>query len=337
MKKLHWFIFSLLLFATLFSPLTSFAAPLQQDQSKTTKEIHEKIELPKLDKQKAAILEERYTKEKQHLKPVQQLNVKASKQLKKSQNKHDSTSSQGKFIKSKNSPIPKTSATVISDSVKATTTDNRVKITDTTVNPYNAMAQIDFRDAQGNWYICSGTFLDKTTVLTAAHCVYDNYNHEFFTYWNVYPGENGTNLPYGSASSTNVYAPTGWVNSNAPGDGLVTLNDVQYDYAVIKVNSNHTPNLQVSTASNIGDAITTHGYPGDKGIGGYYYLYKSTGAINNVIDNAIVHSTTVTGGMSGGPILKSGSIISVNSTSSWGAKLGATHLGLINAWKAQPY
>jgi hypothetical protein len=76
----------------------------------------------------------------------------------------------------------------------------------------------------------------------------------------------------------------------------------------------------------------------DKGTGtGYYYLYRTAGTIYDVAYNAIIHNSYVTGGMSGGPILRSGSIISVNSTMSWGAKFGSTHINTINDWKALPY
>jgi len=337
MRKISRFSLIFLFIASLFSPQAISASTLQQDTPASANKIYERIDLPKQNPQKAAALEEKYKKDQQQFKKVKKFSSAELNQFKQTKGKFDSAGSQGKIIEGQDALTPKSSSPAAASAAAPTVLDNRVKVTNTTVSPYNAIAQIDFRDSAGNWYICSGSFLDETTVLTAAHCVYDNNSHEFYTYWNVYPGENGPLLPYGSVSSTNVYAPVGWVTSTAPGAGLVSLGDVQYDYAVIKVNSSHAPRLPVSSASLLGDSIVTHGYPGDKGVGGYYYLYKSAGSISNFIDNAIIHTGSVTGGMSGGPILKGSSIISVNSTASWGPRFGATHLNNIEQLRALPY
>jgi glutamyl endopeptidase len=334
MKKIRFLSLCLLIVASLFNPLTINAAP--QDQAQNTL-ISDNIDLPKIEKGKVDELTEKLKKEKR--KPVKEFGFAENEKIKDIKNEHASVSSQGEIINNDEiSSILSEGGPTYAEEEPGTGGDNRVKITTTTVAPHNSMAQIDFWDSSGNGYTCSGTFLNKTTVLTAAHCVYDSYNNKFFSGWNVYPGENGTTLPYGGWGSTKAYVPVGWINSTPPDSERIYLKDVQYDYAVIKVNSSHAYSLPTSTSSGIGNSMTSYGYPADKGTGtGYYYLYRSAGVISDVQTNAIIHTSYVTGGMSGGPILRSSAIISVNSTSSWGAKFGSTHVNTINDWKALPY
>lgn len=311
-------------------------AKTQQDITKG-KTPTEKYSVTKIhDKSRIKSLEKEYNKYlKQKHKPIKNLSKSELNKLKKAGNPTQTVSSNGEIIKG-NQDYKKTEATPSKSSSMetASTSDNRIKVSNTTSSPYNAMAQIDFRDASGNYYTCSGTFLDPDTVLTAAHCVYDNWNHQFYTWWNVYPGENGTTIPYGNFSSTSSYTDTGYITSQAPEPGKTYLGTVQYDYAVIKVNSNHPYSLSTSTSSYIGDNITSYGYPWDLSPqNGYYYLYKSSGVITNISSNALIHTSYVQSGMSGGPILKSNSIISVNSTASWAPKFTSTSRGLINTWK----
>ena len=254
-------------------------------------------------------------------------------QITNNNNEYDSLSSQGILIEAPSNAIANSSRKNIDINFNALSTDNRVKITNTTTDPHNAMAHIVYNTPDGEWYTCSGTFLDKDTVITAAHCVYNTYTNQFNQFWYVFPGQNGANSPYGGWASTSSYVTLGWISASPSVPGTIYFSDVQHDFAVIKLNSTHPHNLSVSPDSFYRYAIISYGYPADKSTSSGYYLYRTSGLIIQIDFDALVHTSYVTGGMSGGPILKNNNIISVNSTSSWGPKFTSTHIDLINLWK----
>lgn len=179
-----------------------------------------------------------------------------------------------------------------------------------------------------SWY-----YIDKNTVLTAAHCLYDTYNNVWYKFAYIYPARNGEdNYPYGWVYSTNFYVNSSWINAEPADASSVYYKDVQNDWGIINLNSNHYYHLNFSTTAAVGDGDYAAGYPADKGT---YYLYRSLGKITSISGGAIVHSSYVTGGMSGGPIYytKNGVLgaISINSTHNWGLYINSTKKSTIQS------
>ena len=91
-----------------------------------------------------------------------------------------------------------------------------------------------YRDQNGvlRNYVCSGTLIDPSHVLTAGHCIYshdDADNGWVFNDWaetvTVVPAFRNGNQPFGSASATQLHSFTGWTQDESfNGDiGLIDL------------------------------------------------------------------------------------------------------------------
>jgi glutamyl endopeptidase len=344
MKKARIVLFSLVL-SFLLSGMSlankTLAATFNEATSKN--DIYEKITRPKIGKERTERLLN-YIKSTK--KPVKNL---SSEDLKKIQQDPSITSfsSQGEILKlpftleSKNLES-KNSSAISSLPIQTAATDNRVRINPTTTYPYNAIAQIDYTDGTYG-YSCTGWFVDRNTVVTAAHCVYDTYNNKFYQAWYVYPAENGTQLPYGGMASTTAYVTSSWQLANPPDADSIYYKDVQYDFAVINLSSstNHPNYLTINTNPQVNNNIFSVGYPGDKSFeyngSYYYYMYGSSGKISKIENNTITHTAYVTSGMSGGPIMLTSNwnAVSLNSTSSWGIAFSTVSKNFILTWGAQ--
>ena len=53
--------------------------------------------------------------------------------------------------------------------------DDRIQIANTKIYPFSAIGYLESKDLKGDYESCSATLIGPTTVLTAAHCLY---NHE---------------------------------------------------------------------------------------------------------------------------------------------------------------
>ena len=111
--------------------------------------------------------------------------------------------------------------------------DNRMKISKTTTYPYTTVGYLEMTNAAGEVWACSAALIGPSTILTAAHCLY---NHEEeggwrdgFTFWPALNGEN--DVPYGGFEYDTAYVFDGFI-SNYDGTydavwpydvGLITL------------------------------------------------------------------------------------------------------------------
>ncbi|MET3657800.1 trypsin-like serine peptidase [Sporosarcina psychrophila] len=181
--------------------------------------------------------------------------------------------------------------------------DRRVRNTNTTIHPYNTIAYLTMRYADGSFNRGTGFIIDRDTVLTAGHIVYDE-NKGWVTSITVRPGANGAgNFPYGAFESTKFYAPIGWTRDR----------DVDYDYGVININGTFPSSIGtfgygVATSSNFsGKFARMTGYPADP-----YYDYDKplytqwyhSGTIDFplIFPRRVLYDADASGGQSGSPI-----------------------------------
>ena len=138
-----------ILLAIVFIALFVFSNPssisFAEESSTNANQSIGKIDLPEISKERVEELKKEIVKDKQ--KPVKQIEINSINNML-DIDPFTSISSQGDYViptkkfTSNNSPLETTFDTNL-----ILPTENRVRVTNTTVSPYNAIAQIDFYDA----------------------------------------------------------------------------------------------------------------------------------------------------------------------------------------------
>jgi len=140
--------------------------------------------------------------------------------------------------------------------------DERIQIEDTEPYPWSAIVYLELYDADGFAGTCSGTFIGPDTVLTAAHCLYNE--GAWIETVAVVPGKNGDYEPFGWEYAENWWVPDGWIDFGETSD---------WDWGVIKMEDSflgewvgylYIANLRTETLSALDFGPAIVGYPGDK-------------------------------------------------------------------------
>jgi len=104
------------------------------------------------------------------------------------------------------------------DCIHAIPTDDRWHVTPTNGYPNRAVGQLEF-DFDGWRYICSGSLIGESHVLTAAHCVHGGLDSGFATNMVFAPGrdgDDGNNNPYGVIDYETITTYTCWTEQYWP-------------------------------------------------------------------------------------------------------------------------
>ncbi len=133
--------------------------------------------------------------------------------------------------------------------------------------PYRAAGQLFFKEGDDS-YVCSASLIKRGLLVTAAHCVADYGEQEFYSGWQFVPARKGKSAPYGIWKGKDAIILTKYYKG-APDEcisGVVCKDDV----AVIV--------LEPKNGKYPGDTVGWFGY----GINGYSYVKKRLAQITQL-------------------------------------------------------
>lgn len=178
-------------------------------------------------------------------------------------------------------------------------TDERIRVPDTSLYPWRAMASLRITARDGSQWIGTAWFISARTLITAGHCVYlknsDTPNREgWVKKIDVMPGRNGASMPFGVLPAVEFWTVKGW---GEEGSEL-------YDYGAIILPKPITHDVGTFGFAVLKDdtleqrIINVAGYPGDKPGGS---LWHDSREIVQKTSDKLFYEADTYGGQSGCP------------------------------------
>src|SRR5688572_29135848 len=177
--------------------------------------------------------------------------------------------------------------------------DQRVRIEETGVFPWRAIASLLITAADNSNWIGTGWFVSPRVLVTAGHCVFihsgDPQRHGWVKSISVMPGRDADQLPFGAVTASDFRSVSGWTTNRRE----------NFDYAGIII---PTPlGDQVGTfgfgaypdGELRGALVNISGYPGDKEQGTQWYDRREVVQVNS---HKVYYDIDTAGGQSGAPV-----------------------------------
>lgn len=180
--------------------------------------------------------------------------------------------------------------------------DDRVRIDQTANYPWRVHCSLLITAADNSNWIGTGWFISPNVLITAGHVVFITGSavpgqNGWVSRIRAIPGRNGTQKPYGEASSTTFYSVRGWTENANP----------EYDYGAIVLDAplgNQTGWLGFGVYADTDLTSATaniSGYPGDKPSGTQWYGARR---IDSVGPRKVFYDVDTAGGQSGSAVYR---------------------------------
>ena len=180
--------------------------------------------------------------------------------------------------------------------------------------PYRASGQLTFQKPNDlrTWY-CSASMIKRGIVVTAAHCVANYGERQFYHNWHFYPGRRSGVAPFGNWTVYQAWVKTSYYigTDNCAVDGVVCPNDV----AVLILNRSRTGTYAGTSTGWYGYGwggfgfyrglthVSQIGYPLCLDNGTRMERNDSQGFVSAVNSSNTIIGSLMCGGSSGGPWL----------------------------------
>jgi V8-like Glu-specific endopeptidase len=145
--------------------------------------------------------------------------------------------------------------------------DDRVEVDDTTNYPYSAIGYLESRDTNGQYESCSATLIGPSTVLTAAHCIYNHNTEAWQQQMKFVPGLHGwtnADVPFGSYEYDQAYVVQAYIDNYQGFYGSV----LGWDLGIVTLKEpvgDKLGWLGYASYEDLGEfTANIVGYPGDK-------------------------------------------------------------------------